>query len=278
MSGEAGQVIFVIWRESVEALLVIGILQAWLSSQGERTRRGRWFLWMGTGAGLGLALLLGGGLLWFRERLSDDAQEYFQTGMVFAAAVLIIQMVFWMRRRGRTLRRDLEAGAERSLQENRWWSLAILAALAVAREGSETVIFLYGIIAGGAQASWLETSVTIAAGLLLAFFTYWLLQIGSRVLSWRLFFRASEIMLLFLALALIMNGVDHLVSAGVLPSPGTPLWNSSDLLDDSDSLGSLIAALSGYRARPDLLNIGVFVFYWLTIWLAMQKMRPAAQQ
>ena len=43
MGGQLGNVAFVIWRESVEALLVIGILNAWLARQQVDGGRGRFF-------------------------------------------------------------------------------------------------------------------------------------------------------------------------------------------------------------------------------------------
>ncbi len=35
-----GQVLFIVWRESVEALLVVGILYAWLKNGDADARRG----------------------------------------------------------------------------------------------------------------------------------------------------------------------------------------------------------------------------------------------
>lgn len=58
MGSQLGTVVFVIWRESVEALLVIGILNAWLSRQGEIDRRGKLYLWAGVGTGLLAAVAL----------------------------------------------------------------------------------------------------------------------------------------------------------------------------------------------------------------------------
>ena len=40
--GQYGNVVFIVWRESIEALLVIGILQAWLGKQ-DGGARGRLF-------------------------------------------------------------------------------------------------------------------------------------------------------------------------------------------------------------------------------------------
>jgi high-affinity iron transporter len=293
MSGQFGQIVFVIWRESVEALLVIGILHAWLARQADPTtaRAGRHYLWLGVLAGLGLAVALAAILLFFAENLPEGAQDYFMTAMVLIAAALILQMVFWLRRHGRSLKTDLEAGLDQAAAQARHWGLFILAMLAVAREGSETVVFLYGILAAGAS-SLGPTLGGIAIGLAAALFTYWLLQYGSKHLSWRLFFRVTEVMLLLLACSLVMNGADHLYGLGLLPFLGGTVWDSSFLLDDGNTFGGLVSALTGYRARPDVLSLVVFAVYWaLVLWrlsrsravlnagpngLATQQSRPRA--
>src|ERR1700710_1691230 len=140
-----GQVLFIVWRESVEALLVVGILYAWLRNGDAMARKGLPYLWGGVAAGILAAVALGAAIVLFTEAMSGDAQDYFQIAMVLIATVLIVQMVLWMRRHGRTLKREMEASlAERTRNAN-WWGITLLVALAIAREGSETVIFLYGI-------------------------------------------------------------------------------------------------------------------------------------
>ncbi|OOY06878.1 FTR1 family protein, partial [Thioclava sp. F36-7] len=104
-----GQIIFILWRESVEALLVIGILAGWLAHEGAGRRAAR-FLWGGVLTGLALALTFALTLLGFSKLLSADVRQDLMTVMVFVAAGLIVQMVVWMRGHGRTLKRDLEAG------------------------------------------------------------------------------------------------------------------------------------------------------------------------
>ncbi|MGI4814258.1 MAG: FTR1 family protein, partial [Janthinobacterium lividum] len=109
-----GQVLFVVWRESVEALLVVGILYAWLRNGDAAARRGLPYLWAGVGLGILAAVALGWALVVFTGELSGDGQDYFQTGMVLVACVLIVQMVLWMKHHGRTLKRDMEASLERT--------------------------------------------------------------------------------------------------------------------------------------------------------------------
>lgn len=251
------QVVFIVWRESLEALLVVGILHAWLAHQGAGPGALR-PLWGGVAAGVGLAVALSVVLLRFGEALPPEGQEYFQIGLTLVAAVLIVQMVFWMRAQGGGLRRGLEQGLSAAVQSGSRWGVFAIAMIAVAREGAETVVFLYGVTAGGGGG---EVAAGIALALMLAAASYALLQIGGRVLSWRLFFRVTEVMLLLLAAALFVRGVETLAGLGFLPY-GAALWDSSALLDDGGRVGGIIADLTGYRAAPDLVTLGAWVVYW----------------
>ena len=85
-------------------------------------------------AGLVGALLLGLGIEAMNSVLSDEGQEYFQTSLMLLAAGLIVQMVLWMRRHGRRLKRDMEESLGHSVVQQRWWGVFGLAAIAVARE------------------------------------------------------------------------------------------------------------------------------------------------
>lgn len=279
MGGQLGNIAFVIWRESVEALLVIGILNAWLVRQQDVGRRGQIFLWAGVAAGLLLAVALGAALLLFGDQLEDDAQQAYQTGAMLIAAALIVQMVFWMRKHGRTLKRELETSLQQAADRSNWWGVFVLALIAVAREGSETVVFLYGTLSAASYTSASLTGPLMAAliGFLIALATYYLLQVGSRVLSWRVFFSITEVILLFLAASLLVTGIDNLVGLDVLPPLSGRLWDSSAVLPDSGPIGGLIGALTGYRARPYLLQVLVFTLYWVVIYWALYWSRPQAK-
>ncbi|PHV10968.1 FTR1 family iron permease [Chitinimonas sp. BJB300] len=266
-----GQVLFIVWRESVEALLVIGILYAWLRTHPEAAQ-GRRFLWGGVVVGVLLALLLGAAILGFAEFFEGEAQDYFQLGMMSLAAGLIVQMVFWMRRNARTLKHDLESSmAERARQAN-WWGMLALVALAIAREGSETVIFLWGL--GSAQQGLQMAAFAGSAllGFVLALGTFWLLQLGGKVFSWQAFFRFSETMLLLLAGGLLVGSVERMISFGWLPTLADPIWHSTWLLDDSTTIGSLAASLVGYRAQPALTTLLCLVAYWVLMLWSLRRL------
>jgi high-affinity iron transporter len=268
-----GQVLFVVWRESVEALLVVGILYAWLKNGDASARKGLPYLWAGVALGLLAAVALGAAIVGVTEMLSGDAQEYFQAGMVLVACVLIVQMVLWMKHHGRTLKRDMEASLQASTQAANWWGITLLVALAIAREGSETVVFLYGL--GFGQGGHVAPSqiLAVAIGFALALLTFYILQLGGRIFSWRAFFRVTEIMLLFLAAGLFQTGVDTLIGHEILPAGIDQLWDTSRLLDDSQPFGSLVAALTGYRAHPALTNLIAYVLYWVVIAFLLRRSR-----
>ncbi len=251
---------------------------AWLGRQaGAAAGRGRVFLWAGVVAGFAVALAIGTALVLFADVLPDEAQQAWQTAMVLLAAALIIQMVFWMRKKGRTLKRDLETALTAAASKSQWWGVFLLAMLAVAREGSETAVFLYGTFAAGRTGSLWPAFGAALLGFAAAIATYGLLQVGSKILSWRAFFKATEIMLLFLAGSLIVTGVDNLVGLEVLPSLSGRLWDSSAVLPDSGMFGGLIAALTGYRARPDLWDVIVYALYWGCIAWVFWRSRPTVK-
>lgn len=272
-----GSIAFVVWRESVEALLVIGILDAWLRAETRDTGRARMFLWGGVAAGLAFAGLLAMLLVRLGDAISEEAQLTYTTVVVLVAAALILQMVFWMRRHGRSMKRDLEAQLSIAVIRRSWWSVFVLALVAVAREGSETVIFLYGILSSGAAGDLFSGIGAGLFGFVLALLSYGLLQAGSRMLSWQIFFRITEIMLLFLACALLMTGVDGLIDLEILPRLSRRLWDSGWLLSDGDATGGFISALTGYRATPNLMELLVFVGYWaLVVFAVFRPRRPTA--
>ena len=263
-----GQALFIVWRESIEALLVVGILYAWLQRQPDNRLAMR-HLWAGVALGLGLASLLGAAMMLAGSWLNDSAGEWFQAGMTLCASLLILHMLAWMARHGRQLRRELESQAGSALQEGRYLSLMLLVMLAIAREGSETVIFLYGV--GSQPGTELAGFITGGLlGLLLGLLCFYLLQQSSKVIGWQVFFRVSEVLLLLLGCAMLMASLDRIsgqlmgmelpeYAYGLL---GDALWDSSALLDDGSRGGMLIASLTGYRAMPSLFTVLGLAAYW----------------
>jgi len=261
----SGQIIFIVWRESVEALLVVGILNAWLQQNAQGSGAVR-YLWSGVAAGIAVALGIAYAIFNLAAVLPPDALDYFMVAMMLIATLLIVQMVFWMRAHGRQLKRNLEQGLGVAVEHKRWWGIFMLAMIAVAREGSETVVFVYGLLSSAQAHSVLQISGAIATGFAIAIATYGLLQLGGRYLSWRLFFKFTEVMLLLLGCALAVTAAGKLILLGVLPFSSV-VWNTSWLLDDGSRLGGVVSALTGYRSSPDQVVLGVWAIYWGAVFI-----------
>ena len=268
-----GSTLFIVWRESVEAMLVIGILHSWLKFN-EAGRPGLRALWLGVVCGVALAGVLGWVMVAAQGELSGAALEWFQIGMLLAAAGLIVQMVLWMRRHGAGMRNSLHQNLAVAMARSGLFGIATVAALAIAREGSETAVFLYGVsLDSGGTANLVLGSVL---GFALAGLTAWALGRGLRFLDYRRFFSISSWMLLSFAVALLVSAVDRLIGMDVLPALIDPLWDSAWLLDDSRRAGALLAALVGYRARPSLMLAVIYASYWLIMLRAMRPVRRDA--
>src|SRR3546814_8003347 len=100
---------------------------------------------------------------------------------------------------------------------------------AVAREATETVVLLYGSVAAGADSgSGWSLALAGVLGFLAALASFWVLQLGGRLITWRRFFKLTEILLLLLASSLLVSGLDHLISLDVLPTLIDPVWDRSE--------------------------------------------------
>ncbi|MCP1455940.1 MULTISPECIES: FTR1 family iron permease [Pseudomonas] len=274
------QSMFIVWRESVEALLVIGILQAWVSRQQQASQLLR-YVWTGAALGLLLSGVLAGLILLAGEAMSGTANEWFQASLALVASLLIVQMVGWMHRNARTLKHDLTRHADQRLSRQGGLGLLVLALLAVSREGSETVVFLYG---AGARLQGPQLglfAVGALAGLVLSLLTVSLLHSSRRFISWPRFFAISEAILLLLGAALLVSGIERVGGQllamdwpeAVYRGIGDALWDSSTILDDGHGLGGFLADFTGYRASPSAMTLLVWLGYWGVVagWLRPRK-------
>jgi hypothetical protein len=135
--------------------------------------------------------------------------------------------------------------------------LALVVGLAVLREGSEVVLFLYGIAAGGTDSAqlWTGAAAGLAAGTAIGALMYFgLLRIPSRHL-----FTVTGWMIVLLAAGMAGQAGAFLVQAGLLPGLVEPLWNSSAWLPQDGVIGQVLHVLVGYADRPSLMQVLFFV-------------------
>ncbi len=162
------QAFTILFREGLEALLVIAALAAFLRRAGAGERIPPIYL------GAGAAVLASFGMAWVFETYYDgNHSDLFEAGVMLAAAALMFYMSGWlfMRQDPKAWQADLNRMAEKALGAGTVISLAGIAFLAVFREGAETVLFLHALAKGqnGFDAS-LFAGLGVAALALVAMF------------------------------------------------------------------------------------------------------------
>jgi high-affinity iron transporter len=264
----------IVFRETLEAALIIGIIAAATHQVPGRTR---WLL-----GGL-LAGLFGAGIVAattgvIAEMASGIGQELFNAAILVIAVLMLAWHNIWMSAHGKELSaaakntgREIGDGTrERSV-------LFVIIALAVLREGSETALFLYGIAAADGQG----THATLTGGLLglaAGALVGWTLYAGLLRIPLRWFFGATSLLVLLLAAGMASQAARLLIQADVLPSLAQPLWDSSRLLPPDSVIGILLHGLAGYEARPAGMQIIFYAvaFAAIVIGMKLTKHKPSA--
>ncbi|WP_237387092.1 FTR1 family iron permease [Xenorhabdus sp. Sc-CR9] len=265
-----GQVLFVVWRESFEALLLVGIIYAWIKQHPD-SATGRCYLWGGVALGVALSIFLALLIYGVFNVLDDRSQTYFMIGMSLFACALIVQMVYWMSQHSSSLKSGIEQEIKHSAEHHSWWGALFIVAIAIAREGSEIVVFLSSIIMGLTHETLWSFTGEVVLGIVIAALTLYLFLLSYRKIAWKWFFRVTGIVLLFLACSLLLKGVEEI--SNILLEQDIelndfliyPVWDTSNWLDDSGLVGNFMATLFGYRAQPIGLSIITFVTYWLVV-------------
>ena len=270
------EILFIIWRESVEGLLVVGVVYSWLKQLKNGRKSGMLFLWLGVLAGLICAFVLSFLLITVKNELSPNSANIFQASVTFVAALMIVYMVKWMRTNSRTLKSGMHSALEKNAS-NKWRNISIftVVTVALAREASEASIFIYALGFGSHGESSIKILSTLSLGVVLAVATIYVLQLGNKLFSWRFFFKITEILLLLLGGSLLLNCIDLLIASGYLPALSTRIWDTSFLLKDGGMITPLISSFTGYRATPSLMDVIMYSVYWIFILLLLNaKKRP----
>jgi high-affinity iron transporter len=202
----------VVLREGFEASLVVGIVLAFLDRTGRRDGFGA--VWVGVAAALAVSLAAGVALFAAGAELEGRSEAVFEGVVMLTAAGLLTWMIFWMRGRARTLRKEIEGRAQAALDAGSALGLAIVVFIGVAREGVETALFLFSSIEGSSSlVSFVGALIGGAAAVGLGYLFYR----GSHRLNLRTFFTATSVLLLLFAGYLLASGLHELAEAGVVP-------------------------------------------------------------
>lgn len=247
-------VALLVFREVMEAALIISIVCA--ATRGV-PRRG---LFVSGGLGLGVlgALLVALGADVIASVANGAGQGIFNAGVLLLAVAMIGWHVVWMSKHGRELAQHMNAiGGAVKTGSSSLTLLLVVVALAVLREGSEIVLFLYGMAVGGIGTAGLLGGIAlgVTGGALLGFALYF----GLLRIPLRHFFSVTNGMLVLLASGLAATAAGFLMQSNLLPAWGNQLWNTSWLLSNGSLAGKTLGILVGYNATPAGIQIAVYL-------------------
>ncbi len=256
----------IVFRETMEAGLVIGIVLA--ATRGIPGRG----LWVGGGIAGGVfgACLVALFTRSISAALAGMGQELFDAAILILAVIMLIGHNVWMSRHGREITEKMKAvGAAVIAGSCSFMALAVVVGISVLREGSEVVLFLYGIaIAGNDSAVMMWTGGI--AGLALGATMTVLMYLGLVHIPTRYLFKVTSIMLALLAAGMASQAIAFLQQAQVVDIFTRTVWNTSGFLSEGSIPGKALHTLIGYTDRPSGLQLIVYSATLGTIFVLMR--------
>ena len=267
----------IVFREVLEAALIVGIVAAATRGIAGRAR------WIGAGLALGIvgSLVVAGGAEAISHLAEGMGQELFNASILGVAVVMLAWHNIWMSAHGRELAAQAQSvGGDIRSGAKALSVLLVVIAVAVLREGSETVLFLYGVAISGESSSDLMMAGG-ALGLVGGVAVGYLLFAGLLRIPLRWFFGATSFLVLLLAAGMASQAARFLIQADVLPAFASPLWDTSDVVSNSSIMGKVLQSLMGYDAQPAATQVVFFITAIAVIWAGMawvgrRQQTPAA--
>lgn len=256
----------IVFREVLEAAILIGIIAAATRSITGRNR------WLGAGivAGLAGSALVAASTDVIAGMVNGIGQELFNASVLGIAVLMLAWHNIWMSSHGAALAAEAKNVGKAIRDGQQELSvLLVVVGLAVLREGSETVLFLYGISTSqdaGASTLLLGGLTGGLAGITVGYALY----AGLLRIPMRWFFTATGMLVLLLAAGMASQAAHFLIQADLLPSLAAPIWDTSALLPMNTIPGMLLHSLIGYDPKPAGMQLIFYVFTLVSIAMGMK--------
>jgi len=262
--------LIIVFREVIEAGLIVGIVLAATAGVPHRGRA----VAMGVLAGVLGACLVAAFAGQLSNLFQGSGQEIFNATILLLAVAMLTWHNVWMASHGREMARELKAaGHQVKTGERTLAALSIVVGLAVLREGSEVVLFLYGIAAqGGTTAGGMVTGGMLglaAGGVVSALMYFGLLTIPAGRL-----FQVTSGLITLLAAGMAAQAVLFVQNGGWLEYFTMTVWDTSWLVKEDSITGRLLHTLVGYSEAP---NGAQLIAYGATILMILVLMRLVPQ-
>ena len=261
-------------REGLEITLVVSILVAFLV-KSEQYSAVRW-VWFGVAAALLICTGIGTVIAYTIGELRFEQQEIVGGTLSIVAVGFVTWMIFWMRSTARTIAKELRTKLSDALAIGPV-AVAVMALLAVGREGLETMAFFYANVRT-AERGVTQPLIGFIIGIAVAVALGWLIYRGAISFNMSRFFTWTGALLVFVAAGILGYGVHDLQEARVLPGLSTLAFDLSGPMPEDSWYGALLKGLFNYSAQTTVLQAVVWVLYVvvvLTIFLWPRRQQPA---
>jgi high-affinity iron transporter len=260
MQATIGATFLIVFRETLEAGLIIGAILTVLS----RLNAKQYFVHIF--ASTALAILASIAAAWGIELLTSSVQGQYlkivEGAVSLLACGVLTYMILWMAEQSRRIKSEIESKLTEAVSGKDLFVMISLPFISVFREGVETVLFLKAISLQTSEAvSW----VGGIFGFGLSVLVITLMFIGGKRISLKPLFKATSFLLFFIAAGLLAYGVHELEEAGWLNGIISPVWNMNHILNEKEGFGALMKALFGYNGNPSLLEVMVYISYFLSM-------------
>ena len=247
-------------REGLEATLVVVILVAYLVKTDRRELLGR--IWGGVALAVGVSLAFGALLTFGPRGLSFEAQETIGGLLSIVAVGFVTWLVMWMARSARSLSGDLKGRVDVAAAAG-GASLAVVAMLAVGREGLETALFLWAATqaAAGTDGSTAGPLVGAALGLATAVVLGYLFYKGAVKINLSKFFTWTGAILIIVAAGVLGYGLHDLQEARVLPGLNNLAFDVSGAIPPDSFVGTILKGTLNFSPSTTWLQAVAWVLY-----------------
>ncbi|MBC21667.1 MAG: hypothetical protein CMG54_02035 [Candidatus Marinimicrobia bacterium] len=298
--------LIIMFREVLEASLIIGILYTYLKKSGNDSSIK--MLWGGVLSAIIISIIASFIFQMIAGGFEGNASKIFEGIVMIVASVVLTTMIIWMAQ-NKNISEDLKNQAKESLTSGFKYGIFTLAFVAVFREGVEIILFLYAI--------GIKDGISVfpsVIGALLGLFAGYVIFVQGVKVPLKQFFNVTSVFLIFVAAGMLTYGVHELESGGVIPYIGgetevqddsiiatrangdtktftldkekkakkwaSRIWDinpeknsdgSYPMFHDKGSIGGLFKGFFGYNGDPSLIEFITWVISMIGLNLLYQK-------
>jgi len=298
--------LIIMFREVLEASLIIGILYTYLRKSGNDSSIK--MLWGGVSSAILISIIASIIFQMIAGGFEGNASKIFEGVVMIIASAVLTTMIIWMAQ-NKNISEDLKNQAKESLSSGFKYGIFTLAFVAVFREGVEIILFLYAI--------GIKDGISIfpsVIGSLLGLLAGYAIFVQGVKIPLKKFFNVTSVFLIFVAAGMLTYGVHELESGGVIPYVGgdtqleedniiatrmngesktftlnqekkaekwaSRIWDinpkknsdgSYPIFHDKGSIGGLFKGFFGYNGDPSLIEFITWVISMIGLNVLYQK-------